>query len=84
MKKDMSFGYDDDSVSQEEEKTVEQQGEHVFEEHERERADGQESGMEVEHPEVTVRQQPKVTGMPESGYRTASGRTVRNPVRFGH
>ena len=28
MKKDMSFGYDDDPVSQEEEKTVEQQGEH--------------------------------------------------------
>ena len=84
VQKDMSFGYDDDSVSQEEEKTVKQQGEHVFEENERVRADGQESGLEVEHPEVTVRQQPKVTGIPESGYRTASGRTVRNPVRFGH
>ena len=56
----------------------------MLEENERARADGQESGLEVEHPKVTVRQQRKVTGMPESGYRTASGRTVRNPVRFGH
>ena len=83
VKKNMSFRYEDDSISQEEEETVEQQGEHVLEENEGARADGQkESGLEAERPKVTVRQQPKVTGMPESGYRTASGRTIRNPVRF--
>ena len=72
----MSFGYEDDSASQEEEKTFEQQGEHVLEENERACADRQkESGLEVEHTKVTVKQQPKVTEMPESGYRTASERT---------